>query len=152
VSDESVSIREFDTWRQGLDQHLVLMSDSIKSMSDALTTQGQNTTEAMKVMSETIQQSIELQSEEVQLTKSLHKDHIIEYRHDKQLGDIRFTNIEERQDTLEATLQEREGVYRIANSLKWVGIILFAGLLTAAGAGIFDYLYNSPTTVTENNK
>ena len=97
-------------------------------------------TSEMKDLKKEVKETNVLLREDINTQKLMLNQQIKEYSHDKIENDKKFT-------TIFKVLRSREGVYKAAKLIKWSGAILFAGLLTAAGASIWSHY-----TITSNPK
>lgn len=89
-------------------------------------------TSEMKDIKIEVKETNTLLREDINTQKLTLQQQIKEYNSNKVENDKKFT-------TIFKVLRSREGVYRAAKLIKWSGAILFAGLLTAAGASIWSH-------------
>ena len=102
-------------------------------------------TSEMKDIKKDVRETNELLRDEVSTTKAILTQHIKEYSEDRTEGKEKF-------DKIFKVLRSREGVYRAAKLIKWGGAILFAGLLTAAGASIWSHYTITTTEKVDNTE
>lgn len=128
MKGEAVTVEMFKIW-----------SDSQRDILKTLTSEIKTISAGQAETSKEIKETNVLLREDIAMTKAALNQHITEYNYFTKESNDKFNAINENQEQTRKTLDSREGVYRAAKSLKWAGTLLIAGLLAAAGAGIYHF-------------
>ena len=97
----------------------------------------------LESLSQEIKETNILLRDDINTTKAILNQHIIEYKENKSETNSRFAQVFK-------TLQSREDVYKFAKVIKWGIGILLAGGLTAAGMSGWSYIATKqPTEVKQ---
>lgn len=118
MKEESVSVREFERWA-----------------SFQAEIQNKHSQQLEKI-SEEIRDTNTLLRGDIAVTKQMIETHTIQYNSDKKKDSETFSKQNKRLDNIEETLKEREGVYNIAEKIKWAIVIIITGSLAAFGKDI----------------
>lgn len=130
MSENNVTIREFELL--------------VKHQTQINKSQGEELAKIASSINQTndkIQEAITLFREEVSNTKSLVDNHIYTYNEDKRRNRETFIRMDSRMKSIEETLIEREGLYKSAQIVRWVFVIVATGALTAFGASLGGYIH-----------
>ncbi len=97
----------------------------------------------LESLSKEIKETNVLLRDDINTTKAILSQHIIEYKENKSETNNRFAQVFK-------TLQSREDVYKFAKLIKWGVGILLAGALTAAGMSAWSYIsHKEPVEVKQ---
>ena len=122
MSEESVSVREFERWAR-------LNTDMQKQHNEEL----KSVSKELKESNEINRQTVSLLREDIATTKVMMQAHIDVYNTDKIKNSETFSKQDKRIDNVEETLKEREGVYNLATKIKWALAVITTGFLAAFG-------------------